>query len=170
MTTAGDNSTGGAAAASSADVDRREGDPYARSSAATCPPLVRLQCYGMCCPFLETEEERDARAGYSELQDRPIAWYRKKRAGPPAAALDGIGGGDVRRVASSGRDLLAELGLMFGVGGGGGGGREDGYYCHPVARTLDDVRRRPRHDERRGHRRPRPGDTDTGAGRRIVVE
>jgi hypothetical protein len=122
MTTAGDNSTGGAAAASSADVDRREGDPYARSSAATCPPLVRLQCYGMCCPFLETEEERDARAGYSELQDRPIAWYRKKRAGPPAAALDGIGGGDVRRVASSGRDLLAELGLMFGVGGGGGGG------------------------------------------------
>jgi chromosome segregation ATPase len=31
---------------------------------------MRLQYYGLCCPFFETDEEHD----------RPIAWYRKKRA------------------------------------------------------------------------------------------
>ena len=31
-------------------------DEYIQSSAATCPPLVKLQFYGMCCPFIESEE------------------------------------------------------------------------------------------------------------------
>ena len=31
-------------------------DEYIQSSAATCPPLVKLQFYGLCCPFIESEE------------------------------------------------------------------------------------------------------------------
>jgi len=42
----------------------------AGGTAATRPPPMRLQYYGLCCPFFETDEEHD----------HPIAWYRKKRA------------------------------------------------------------------------------------------
>lgn len=48
-------------------------------STSPCSPLVQLQMYGMCCPFLETEEEHDARIGAHHLQSYPIIWYRTKR-------------------------------------------------------------------------------------------
>ncbi|KAL7519140.1 hypothetical protein ACHAWX_004288 [Stephanocyclus meneghinianus] len=52
---------------------------YTQSSLTSCPPLLGLQAYGICCPFLETEEEHDARTGIHNLQSYPITWYRKKR-------------------------------------------------------------------------------------------
>jgi hypothetical protein len=51
---------------------------YTQSSLTSCPPLLGLQAYGLCCPFLETEEEHDARTGIHNLQSYPITWYRKK--------------------------------------------------------------------------------------------
>jgi len=47
-------------------------------STSPCSPLVQLQMYGFCCPFLETEEEHDARIGAHHLQNYPITWYRTK--------------------------------------------------------------------------------------------
>ena len=52
-------------------TDTEDDDTYIQATAATCPPLVKLQFYGMCCPFIETEEEYDARIGYSNLQESP---------------------------------------------------------------------------------------------------
>eukprot|EP00804_Cyclotella_cryptica_P017940 CCRYP_001297-RA/>CCRYP_001297-RA protein AED:0.06 eAED:0.06 QI:0/0/0/0.5/1/1/2/0/230 len=51
---------------------------YTQSSLTSCPPLIGLQAYGICCPFLETEEEHDARTCIRNLQSYPITWYRKK--------------------------------------------------------------------------------------------
>jgi len=76
-----------------------EDDTYIQATAATCPPLVKLQFYGMCCPFIETEEEYDARIGYSNLQNYPVTWYRKQvcsdftndAKGIAPSLIDGIG-------------------------------------------------------------------------------
>ena len=51
---------------------------YHESSCTSCPPLVQLQVYGLCCPFLISEEEHDARIGVMNLHNYPIVWYRKK--------------------------------------------------------------------------------------------
>jgi hypothetical protein len=51
---------------------------YTKSSLTSCPPLLGLQAYGICCPFLETDEEHDARTCIRNLQSYPITWYRKR--------------------------------------------------------------------------------------------
>ena len=51
---------------------------YQESSLTSCPPLFQLQIYGLCCPFLISEEEHDARIGVINLHNYPIIWYRKK--------------------------------------------------------------------------------------------
>ena len=72
-------------------------------STSPCSPLVQLQMYGMCCPFLETEEEHDARIGAHHLQSYPIIWYRTKRVRD--VAMDVRGGID---------NVSKEAGGIFG--------------------------------------------------------
>ena len=91
------------------DVD----DTYIQSSAATCPPLIKLQFYGMCCPFLETEEEHDARDGYSNLQNYPITWYRKKLLSDVANDVKGI-------APTRASGLINGIGQLFSGSGVGG--------------------------------------------------
>mmetsp|Transcript_23014 Transcript_23014/g.55458 ORF Transcript_23014/g.55458 Transcript_23014/m.55458 type:complete len:321 (-) Transcript_23014:184-1146(-) len=79
---------------------------YIPSSAFACPPLVRLQAYGFCCPFLETEEEHDARVGVNNLQNYPITWYRKKLISDMA--------NDVKGHVPNASHLIDGIGQLFG--------------------------------------------------------
>lgn len=45
----------------------------------SCPPLVQLQAYGICCGIFETEEDNEARIGAQLLTNYPITWYRKQQ-------------------------------------------------------------------------------------------
>eukprot|EP00581_Thalassiosira_minuscula_P008224 CAMPEP_0183708446 /NCGR_PEP_ID=MMETSP0737-20130205/4779_1 /TAXON_ID=385413 /ORGANISM="Thalassiosira miniscula, Strain CCMP1093" /LENGTH=346 /DNA_ID=CAMNT_0025936339 /DNA_START=43 /DNA_END=1083 /DNA_ORIENTATION=+ len=85
---------------SNANVVSDNDDDYVTSSWTSCPPLVQLQTYGFCCPFIESEEEHDARIAVSHLQHYPITYYRKKlvediardvQAAAPTAASGFIG-------------------------------------------------------------------------------
>jgi len=104
-------------------------DTYIQATAATCPPLVKLQFYGMCCPFIETEEEYDARIGCKLLQNYPITWYCKKLLsdfdndapkGIAPSLIDGIGqlfksGGATSTISndnSSKRITMSYIGVM----------------------------------------------------------
>lgn len=91
---------------SASDAD---GAPYEPSSLTSCPPLLRLQAYGFCCPFLETEEEHDARVCVNHLQNYPITWYREKM-------LEDVAN-DVNRVVGSsttGEKIMGGINQMFG--------------------------------------------------------
>jgi len=55
------------------------GPAYTSPGMASCPPLVQLQAYGICCPFFETEEDHEARVGVQLLTNYPITWYRKQQ-------------------------------------------------------------------------------------------
>ncbi|KAL9182162.1 hypothetical protein ACHAXT_012814 [Thalassiosira profunda] len=79
---------------------------YTPSSLAACPPLARLQAYGLCCPFLETEEDHDARDCVNTLQNYPITWYRKKRVEDVT--------NDVRGAVPSSGGIMKGLGAMLG--------------------------------------------------------
>ena len=109
-------------AGSSAPAD--DDDDYASSSILGCGPLARLQVYGLCCFFLETEEEKDARHGVQYLYHYPITWYRKKLvedlANDADAVLPGAGG------------LVSELGQMLGARGK----KSVPLACQPVPATL----------------------------------
>jgi len=85
-------------------------DAYTPSSILSCPPLIHLQAYGFCCPFIETEEEHDARIGVTHLQNYPITWYRKKLLEDVAKDVKGV-------VPSAAGGLLDGLGQMFGSNG-----------------------------------------------------
>ena len=88
--------------------DDDDDDTYIQATAtATCPPLVKLQFYGMCCPFIETEEEYDARIGYSNLQNYPITWYKKE-------LLSDFANDDAKGIAPS---LIDGIGQLFKSGG-----------------------------------------------------
>ena len=54
------------------------GPAYTSPGIASCPPLVQLQAYGLCCPFFETEDSQEARIGAQILSNYPITWYRKQ--------------------------------------------------------------------------------------------
>ena len=69
----------------------------AGGTAATRPPPMRLQYYGLCCPFFETNEEHD----------HPIAWYRKKRA--EEVVVDDDIANKLRVVSSEKEHVIKEL-------------------------------------------------------------
>lgn len=54
------------------------GPAYSSPDITSCPPLVQLRAYGICCPFFETEEDQEARVGAQLLTNYPITWYRKQ--------------------------------------------------------------------------------------------
>lgn len=54
-------------------------DQYTQAPITSCPPLTTLQTYGICCPFLESELESEARACIQNLKRYPITWYRHMR-------------------------------------------------------------------------------------------
>ena len=64
--------------AASADFES-VGPSYTSPDITSCPPLVKLQAYGICCPFFETEEDCEARIGAQLLTNYPITWYRKQQ-------------------------------------------------------------------------------------------
>mmetsp|Transcript_19653 Transcript_19653/g.32224 ORF Transcript_19653/g.32224 Transcript_19653/m.32224 type:complete len:268 (+) Transcript_19653:73-876(+) len=64
-------------AASSIDYET-VGPAYTSPGIASCPPLLQLRAYGICCPFFETEEDHEARVGAQILTNYPITWYRKQ--------------------------------------------------------------------------------------------
>jgi hypothetical protein len=67
-------------ASKAASVDYETvGPAYTSPGMASCPPLIQLQAYGICCPFLETEEDQEARVGARLLTNYPITWYRKQQ-------------------------------------------------------------------------------------------
>lgn len=91
---------------------------YQESSLTSCPPLLQLQIYGLCCPFIITEEEHDARIGVSNLHNYPITWYRKKKVRD--AAYDVL---NVLPPNNAARGVMdGVIGQLFGSGNGGGGG------------------------------------------------
>ncbi len=53
------------------------GPAYTSPEITSCPPLVQLKAYGICCPLFETEEDNEARVGVQLLNNYPITWYRK---------------------------------------------------------------------------------------------
>jgi hypothetical protein len=83
---------------------------YQQSSLTSCPPLFQLQIYGLCCPFLISEEEHDARIGVINLHNYPIIWYRKKLIRDVAVAHDVL------------KTIDGMIGQFFGNGGNNGGG------------------------------------------------
>ncbi|KAL3773349.1 hypothetical protein ACHAWO_010998 [Cyclotella atomus] len=62
-------------------------DQYTTPPITSCPPISHLQTYGMCCPFIFTEEENDARTCINNLQRYPITWYRQTSLGEAASGL-----------------------------------------------------------------------------------
>lgn len=67
-------------ASETASVDSETvGSAYTSPDITSCPPLVQLFTYGICCPFFETEEDHDARVGVQLLTNYPITWYRKQQ-------------------------------------------------------------------------------------------
>ena len=67
-------------ASETASVDSETvGPAYTSPDITSCPPLVQLFTYGICCPFFETEEDHDARVGVQLLTNYPITWYRKQQ-------------------------------------------------------------------------------------------
>mmetsp|Transcript_21937 Transcript_21937/g.39570 ORF Transcript_21937/g.39570 Transcript_21937/m.39570 type:complete len:320 (-) Transcript_21937:423-1382(-) len=91
-----------------------DGGPYTPSSILSCSPLVQLQAYGLCCPFLETEEEHDARVGAHHLQNYPITWYRKKSLEDVAHEVTRVVGGGTTTTAAGGSKLMDGIGQLFG--------------------------------------------------------
>ncbi|KAL7539046.1 hypothetical protein ACHAXR_008986 [Thalassiosira sp. AJA248-18] len=65
--------------------------------------------YGLCCPFIETEEEHDARVGVNHLQNYPITWYRKKLVEDVAK--------DVKDAVPSSGGLMNGIGQLLGSNG-----------------------------------------------------
>ena len=55
------------------------GPAYTSPDITSCPPLVQLKAYGICCPLFETEEDQEARVGVQLLSKYPITWYRKQQ-------------------------------------------------------------------------------------------
>lgn len=62
-------------------------DEYTSPPITSCPPVTHLQSYGICCPFIISEEESDARVCISNLQSYPIIWYRQMSIGEAAGGL-----------------------------------------------------------------------------------
>lgn len=69
------------------------GPAYTSPDITSCPPLVQLKAYGICCPLFETEEDQDARVGVQLLNNYPITWYRKQQQ-ETVDASEGDGDGD----------------------------------------------------------------------------
>jgi hypothetical protein len=76
-------------------------DEYTSPPLTSCPPLTALQTYGICCPFLESEDEHDARTCIQNLQHYPIVWYRSLKMGE---ITNGITQGVVRGAEAVGVD------------------------------------------------------------------
>ena len=94
---------------------------YHESSLTSCPPLFQLQIYGLCCPFLISEEEHDARIGVINLHNYPIVWYRKKLVKDVLATHDF---NDVLKTTANVVDGM--ISQLFGGSGGGGGASDRG--------------------------------------------
>ena len=92
-------------------IDNTDAQEYNPSSTLSCPPLVQLQTYGFCCPFLETEEEHDARVGINNLQNYPITLYKKK-------LVEDIAKDVKDAVPKSAGGLMDGIGQLLGKAGG----------------------------------------------------
>lgn len=65
------------------------GPAYTSPDITSCPPLVQLKAYGICCPLFENEEDTEARVGVQLLDNYPITWYRKQQQVVDASKGDG---------------------------------------------------------------------------------
>ncbi|KAL7537738.1 hypothetical protein ACHAWF_005880 [Thalassiosira exigua] len=116
-----EDTTGGGKSIRCVSVSPDDNVSYEPPSVLSCPPLLQLQMYGLCCPFIETEEEHDARIGASHLQNYPITWYRKKLLEDVAKDVKDLGDVVEDGVAPMGsgcnvRELMQGLGQLLRCG------------------------------------------------------
>lgn len=104
-----DNDKDTKATKATVDVNNDDFEQYHPSSTLSCPPLIQLQAYGLCCPFIETEEEHDARVCVTHLQNYPITWYRKKLIEEVAKDIQNATG------ASSTSGIMNGIGQLLGT-------------------------------------------------------